>query len=576
MGSAPVRIFSIIFTGILCPAMLCAQSFVKSGTAGLYADSLVSRHSIWFDQDNDGDLDLAISNIYNRPNIFYTAEKGSLIRTGLPPFTNDGGNSAGITIADADHDRDLDMFVFNIFGQKNEFYLNQQQLLEKQHYLPVNSIENNSFHASFIDFDNDGDPDLFICDTELWNNRKSKRKPLLYENKGQGQFVLHTLNDFSNAALDTRFDAWGDYNNDGYMDLFLCHFGSPNTLYKNRGDGTFEIVNGVFSVPSGDSNSAEWVDIDNDGDLDLYVVNVRSANELYLNNNDGTFTRNENSVIVTEKVVDGHCNWTDLNNDGFPDLFGNDIERTENTLYLNQPNANHWLRLKLRGDLSNTFGIGARVALKANIRGKSYWQYRELQSRMGRPQANGYDLYFGLGDAVHIDSLQITWPSGYVQTFTKLSADQLMVIEEGAKAYTLPVHVLTYGKEDKLKDVSVRLVNDSIRIGEINSISIFYENKGLLPVDITIRLELNDNFVLNNSYPKPVLVKDNRYEWTIPQVPAGRNGVVTTAFFVKDDLSIADTDQYLRALIFPLIGDEQKSDNTVLQIQRIPLKIPKK
>src|SRR5205807_679734 len=151
------------------------------------------------------------------------------------------------------------------------------------------------FICSFADYDNDGFMDVAFsgcCESEE-----------LYRNQGDGTFVDVTAAAGLNPHKHCQGIAWGDYNNDGLLDLYVAR-GSQgdgpfqNTLYRNNGDGTFTDVTAEAGVVGGPNNwAALWGDYDNDGFLDLFVANpgvdaegVGNANLLYHNNGDGTFT----------------------------------------------------------------------------------------------------------------------------------------------------------------------------------------------------------------------------------------------------------------------------------------------
>lgn len=120
--------------------------------------------------------------------------------------------------------------------------------------------------------------------------------------------------------------AWGDYDNDGYLDLFVGNAMNPNysnSLYHNNGDGTFERVNNsVVSIDVGTSWGCSWSDYNNDDYIDLYVANGNNEpNFFYVNNGDGTFTKNTDSPISVTAEWANMPAWVDYDNDGLLDLF---------------------------------------------------------------------------------------------------------------------------------------------------------------------------------------------------------------------------------------------------------------
>ncbi len=184
--------------------------------------------------------------------------------------------------------------------------------------------------GSWADYDNDGDYDLFV--TNL--NGPAR----LYRNNGDGTFadvtVAAGLRD-GILSLSTRAGVWGDYDNDGFRDLFVTSPALPNRLYRNNGDGTFTDVSARAGIRSVVANSypAAWGDYDNDGFLDLYVSgNLNGApdpdfqvtaypNQLYHNNGDGTFTEIAFPYGVADLGPTLACQWADFDYDGDVDLF---------------------------------------------------------------------------------------------------------------------------------------------------------------------------------------------------------------------------------------------------------------
>jgi len=161
------------------------------------------------------------------------------------------------------------------------------------------------------DFDNDGFPDLFVGN--------GGTKNFLYRNNGDGTFAKRTN---AAPALDSGFGgSWADFNNDGWLDLFVANR-SANYLYRNNGDGTFTKVTPFAGTAGAASWSGSWGDYDRDGWLDLFISNGGGNNNVLLRNSgDGTFTKITGARIVGDGGVSIGAAWQDYDGDGWPDLF---------------------------------------------------------------------------------------------------------------------------------------------------------------------------------------------------------------------------------------------------------------
>ncbi|MBI4661010.1 MAG: CRTAC1 family protein, partial [Verrucomicrobia bacterium] len=300
-----------------------------------------------------------------------------------------------------------------------------------------------SYGITWGDFDGDGWPDLFV--PVMVNGTH-----LLYRNLGGGRFARVTSGSIA-ADREANFGTWVDYNNDGHLDLYVVHGlvpGKTNALHRNHGDGTFTAMPGDVVGPIvtdvGMYASSSWGDYDNDGYLDVIVTNNDrnpggGPNFFYHNNSDGSFTRVLSGSPANDAgAASTFCTWADYDEDGFLDLF---VARSvfvqfTNLLYRNNGNSNHWIKVKLTGTVSNRSAIGAKVRVKATIRGKTFWQLREISSGPAFSQTP-LTAHFGLGDATRIETLRIEWPSGTVQEFHDLAAKQVLTITEPPRLQAL-------------------------------------------------------------------------------------------------------------------------------------------
>jgi ASPIC and UnbV/FG-GAP-like repeat len=169
------------------------------------------------------------------------------------------------------------------------------------------------------DYDNDGRLDIFVM-RGGWE--MAMRNSLLHNN-GDGTFTDVTrAAGLSSAQFATHSAAWADYDNDGWLDVFVGHELAPSQLFRNRGDGTFEDVSSRAGVgATAFTKGATWGDYDNDGFPDLYVSNMYGDNFLYHNNGDGTFTE-VGAKLGVQKPFTSFPTWFfDYDNDGWLDIF---------------------------------------------------------------------------------------------------------------------------------------------------------------------------------------------------------------------------------------------------------------
>ena len=256
-------------------------------------------------------------------------------------------------------------------------------------------------------------------------------KNSLYHNNGDGTFSKITTGIIVNETSYSVGSAWGDYDNDGFLDMFVANRLGSNFLYRNNGDGTFtKITSGTVVTDVADANGCSWGDYDGDGYLDLFVTNWNGQhNALYKNNGDGTFTKITTGNLVIEGGNSVACGWADFNNDGFLDLFVANVGGQNNFLYRNDGNEKSRISIKGIGTTSNRSAIGAKIKVKATIGGSTRWQTRQISS------ANGWDgsdlsAYFGLGDASIIETLRIEWPSGVIQEIQTVPVNQILTVTE--------------------------------------------------------------------------------------------------------------------------------------------------
>jgi hypothetical protein len=298
--------------------------------------------------------------------------------------------------------------------------------------------------ALWFDYDSDGRMDLLTLNVP--NSTGTIFTNYLYHNEGHGSFTRNLTSPFATNRLSGGSEGadWGDYDNDGLLDLFVADRGGErNYLYHNTGNGSFSKISvGPMLKPMAGSQPhvGSWGDYDNDGYLDL-AVSYADRNLLYRNNGDGTFTEVRRAGFATDTVSDPYffntVSWADYDNDGFLDLFftlgnssGSSNVNRPNYLYHNAGNSNGWLEVKCVGTVANRSAIGTRIRARATIGGKTFWQVRELKSSAGWDLAAPLVAHFGLGNATKVETLRIEWPSGTVQELHDVSPRQIVTITE--------------------------------------------------------------------------------------------------------------------------------------------------
>ena len=425
------------------------------------------------DYDNDGDIDLYLTNFGNNA-LYRNNGDGTFTDVAAPAQVADTGWGASCAFADFDNDGFLELYVSNYAKytpdadkpcyrhdipvycgpssyppQPDVLYRNNgngtfTDLTEQNGLLSVPAAH--GLGVAIGDSDNDGDIDIYVANDQDFN--------FLFENRGDGTFEEAGLlsgvscSDTGKAEAGMGI-AFADYDNDGKLDLTVSNFqNETNTLYHNEGDNFFIDATIPAGVAEHTHRYLGWgigfLDYDNDGYKDIFVANGHTMdniaevdrstttpqqNLLFRNLGDGKFAN------VTAQIGAGFAlrktsraaAFGDYDNDGDIDILITNWNQTVDLLRNEGGNRNNWIQVQAIGTKSNRSGIGARIKVVTG----ELAQYAEVKSSGSYLAFSDLRVHFGLKDAENIDLLEIRWPSGIVDTAVNLSVNRRFIAVEG-------------------------------------------------------------------------------------------------------------------------------------------------
>ena len=381
------------------------------------------------DYDGDGDRDLYISRNFAADVLMRNDGSFSFTNVTSAAGMGDAGAGHGSTWGDYDADGWIDMYLGNRTDlgseEENRLYhnLGNGTFEEVAAALGVDRPGDPTFHAAFLDYNRDGLPDIYVCNDKgvgcNWTNH-------LFRNDG-GTFTNVSVATGTDACLDCMGIGIGDMDHNGFADMYLTNTPPGNALLLNQDGSTFvdsATTAGVSSYATGWGNI--FFDYDNDTYLDLYVCNSDAPNRLY--EYDGAFPATDIAGAVGVATVGTHftSSAADIDGDGDLDLLvSGALEAVR--LYINhEGETRNWLKVRPVGQPPNTQAVGAVIEVTV---GGQTWE-REVFCGIGFKSDWPTTQHFGLGAAAMVDQVTITWPDGTQGVLEDVAANQEIVLQD--------------------------------------------------------------------------------------------------------------------------------------------------
>lgn len=396
----------------------------------LVPDKVHTKQVLWVDFDNDGDKDLMIGANQDTTRLY--ENDGSLNMTDITAAAGlplDVMPVNGVTFGDYDNDGWLDLYYTTYSGGTwpftNYLYKNNGNGTFTDVTDVTTAVAGKSpFCASFFDYNNDGWPDIYIA------NDRGDGNTLLLNQSGTSWLNVSGPSG-SGLMMNSMCVAVGDYNADGYSDIYVTNTPPGNKLLENNQDGTFTEVSAVCGVGyHGVGWGSAFMDYDNDLDLDLYVCGMwtddDTSNVMY--ENLGASFINNTSIGFVGDTVESYSNAVgDFNDDGYPDLMVTNKNPYASQLWVHTGGTNNFMKIELEGVVSNRDGIGARIDFKV----AGDWYMRYTHSAIGYLAQDSDWLILPMGTEPQIDSLIVTWPSGIVDVLVNVPSGWRYSLLEG-------------------------------------------------------------------------------------------------------------------------------------------------
>ena len=432
------------------------------------------------DFDNDGFPDIYVTGV-NRNTLYHNNGDGTFTdvteRAGVAGIGPNGKKLWSVSAAWIDYDNDgrLDLFVSNYLDWTFEtskvcgppgrrlscsptMYKGEQNFLYHNNgdgtFTDVSAATGIAEHigkgmgVAIADYNGDGWMDIFVANDKERNFLFKNREGKSFEEVGVESFVAFTEDGIPVSSMGVDFRDW---NNDGKPSLFVTALGRETfPLFRNEGTGSFSVDTYKAGIGFASLKMSGWgngiYDFDNDSFKDLFTANshvsdnadddpqqhYRQANAVFQNLQDGTFRDVSKQAGPDMQVRAAHrgCAFGDLNNDGKIDVVVSAIGDHAELLYNTTTNNNHWILLQTMGVKSNRDGIGTRI----KVTGESgLVQYNHVTTAGSFASSSDKRVHFGLGRDTRIKEIELRWPSGRIQVLQNVKADQILKITESEK-----------------------------------------------------------------------------------------------------------------------------------------------
>lgn len=395
---------------------------------------------LWVDYDNDYDNDLFLSTkngvfriLQNDGNLSFTDVTQS-IGISTPVGLNYGG-----AFGDYNKDGFLDLYICRYYMPSEDIpTLNDENILFKNNgdgtftnvtiFAGVGDGLKPSFQPAFIDYDKDTWPDIYVInDRTDWGNA-------MFNNNGDGTFTdVAPLNGSEVKEQSPMSISVADVNQDGYLDIFMSNLGtseSPGMLLINNTDGSFTDLANQYGFNTNEFPSswgAVFIDLENDGEMELYLTTVGLTRDYFYQIIDGVYM-DDPSVFVGPHLANSFAVAKgDINNDGYADLMVQNSNGASSILWKNSGGANNFVKISLKGTVSNGMAIGSWINVYAGQ--QHYVKYTQCGENY--LSQNSQHHIFGLGANTLVDSVVIEYPSGIIERFSNLEVNQHYYFKEG-------------------------------------------------------------------------------------------------------------------------------------------------